>query len=136
VEDGEAVNFNALMEANVMNVEQTREQKIQMLEAHVLDLENKLSDAETAIEELKAEKAGLEDEIKDLDDYEDDEIRDEFLSRRILDPMTAEYERLADHIARGETDDALSLLADISEGAVSPAVVKMLAKAHAQESLL
>jgi uncharacterized membrane-anchored protein YhcB (DUF1043 family) len=119
-----------------MNVEQTREQKIQMLEAHVLDLENKLSDAETAIEELKAEKAGLEDEIKDLDDYEDDEIRDEFLSRRILDPMTAEYERLADHIARGETDDALSLLADISEGAVSPAVVKMLAKAHAQESLL
>lgn len=119
-----------------MNIEQTPEQKIQMLEAQVLSLENKLSDAEIAIEDLKAEKAYLEDEIKELADYEDDEIRREFLERGMSDPMDAEYRRLAEHIADGETDEALSLLADISEGAVSPAVVKMLAKAHAQESLL
>jgi chromosome segregation ATPase len=136
VEDGGELNFNARLEAIEMNIEQTPEQKIQMLEAQVLDLENKLSDAETSIEELKAEVYSLEDEIKDLDDYSDGEIRDEFLSRGMTDPMSVEYERLADHIARGETDDALSLLADISEGSVSPAVAKMLVKAHAQESLL
>lgn len=119
-----------------MNIEQTPEQKIQMLEAQVLSLENKLSDAEGAIEDLKAEKASLEEEIKDLSDYDDDEIRSEFLSRGMVDPMDAEYRRLAEHVVAGETDDALSLLAEISNGAVSPAVVKMLAKAHAQESLL
>jgi hypothetical protein len=119
-----------------VNIEQTPEQKILMLEAQVLGLENKLSDAESAIEDLKDENAGLEEEIKDLSDYEDDEIRSEFLSRGMSDPMDAEYERLADHIVRGEMDEALWLLADISEGAVSPAVTKMLAKAHAQESLL
>lgn len=119
-----------------MNIEQTPEQKISMLEAQVLGLEKKLSDAEGAIEDLKAEKAYLEGEIKDLDDYGDNEIREEFLSRGMSDPMDAEYRRLAEHIAAGETDDALSLLADISDGAVSPAVVKMLAKAHSQERLL
>ena len=119
-----------------MNIEQTPEQKISMLEARVLGLENKLSDAEGAIEDLKAEKADLEGEIKDLDEYSDKEIREEFLLRGMTDLMDAEYRRLAEHIAAGETDDALSLLADISDGAVSPAVVKMLAKAHAQERLL
>ena len=119
-----------------MNIAQTAEQKVQMLEAQVLDLEDKLSDAESAIEDLKGEKATLEEGIMELCDYSDGEIRREFLSRGFIDPVAAEYERLADHIARGETDEALSLLADISEGAVSPAVVKMLAKAHAQESFL
>jgi len=119
-----------------MNIEQTPEQKIEMLEAQVLALENKLSDAESEIDDLKAEKDALESEIKDLEDYEDDEIRSEFLSRGMSDPMDAEYRRLAEHIVDGEADEALSLLADISEGSVSPAVVKMLAKAHARESLL
>jgi len=119
-----------------MNIEQSPEQRIQMLEARVLDLENKLSDAESAVEDLKAEKADLEEEIKDLSDYEDDEIRAEFLSRGMSDPADADYHRLAEHIAAGEMDEALSLLADLSEGAVSPAVVKMLVKAHAQESFL
>ena len=119
-----------------MNIEQSHEQKILMLETQVLSLENKLSDAESDIEDLKAEKADLESEIKELSEYKDDEIRSEFLSRGMVDPMDAEYRRLAEHIVAGETDEALSLLADMSEGAVSPAVVKMLAKAHAQENLL
>lgn len=119
-----------------MNIHQTPEQRVSQLEAENLNLTNKLSDAEGQIRDLEAEKAGLEEEIKDLADYEDDEIRSEFLSRGMSDPMDAEYRRLAEHIAAGETDDALGLLADISEGAVSPAVVKMLAKAHEQEAFL
>lgn len=120
----------------IMNIAQTADQKVQILKARVLWLGSKLSGAESAIEDLKGEKAVLEESFMELCDYSDDEVRREFLSRGFIDPVIAEYERLADHIARGETNDALSLLAEISEGAVSSAVAKMLTKAHAQESLL
>lgn len=119
-----------------MNIHQTPDQRITQLEAENLGLENKLSDAESLIEDLKNEMADLENEIKDIADFNDDEIRSEFLSRSMVDPMDAEYLRLAEHIAAGEADEALSLLANISGGVVSPAVVKMLAKARTQGSLL
>lgn len=114
----------------------TEEQKITFLEAKNLALESKLSDADAKIEGLEEQIASLKDEIKDLSDYDDDEIRHEFEARQIDGPLDYEYRRLAEHIVAGETDAALSSLAEISNGSVNPAVVKMLAKAHAQEALL
>ncbi len=68
----------------------------------------------------------------DLDDFDDDEILDEFKKRRLTDDSAdwheAEVRRLAEHIAAGETDAALDLLKDISNDAFNPKVVKMLAR--------
>lgn len=67
----------------------------------------------------------------ELDDFDDDEIRDEFKRRKLGDEAADWHEqdvrRLAEHIAAGEKDDALDLLNTMTEGAFNPRVVKMLA---------
>lgn len=114
----------------------TDAQKVWALDAEVLSLQNKLSDAEAAIDDLKSENEALKADFKELWDYSDEEIREEFLSRDMTDPVEAEYRRPADHIAAGETKEALWLLRDISGGAVSPKVAMMLAEIRGQGALL
>lgn len=69
----------------------------------------------------------------DMNIWHDD---DDFISVREDNANDGDFERLADHIAKGETDDALALLEKISGGVVSASVTKMLVVARAQESLL
>ena len=114
----------------------TDAQKVWALEAEVLSLQNKLSDAEAAIEDLKAENEGLKADFTELSDYSDEEIRDEFLSRDMIDPMDREYRLLGEHIAAGETKEALWLLEEISNGAASMRVAVMLAEIRGQKALI
>lgn len=118
-----------------MNIHQTPEQRVSQLEAENLGLTNKLSDAESTIEELKGEIDDLKTEIKDIDDFGDDEIRREFEARGMVDSSEREWALLAEMIAAKETDKALDLLAELTEGSVSPAVAKMLVAGRSQEAL-
>jgi len=118
-----------------MNVHQTPEQRVSQLEAENLSLETRLSDAESEIEDLKGELAFSNEQIKDVEDFEDEEIRREFESRGMVDDAEREWSLLAEMIAAKETDQALDLLRELTEGAVSPAVVKMLASSRSQEAL-
>lgn len=118
-----------------MNIHQTPEQRILQLEAENLSLTNSLSDAEAAIEDLKEELASANEQIKDIDDFDDDEIRREFESRGMIDAAEREWRLLAEMIASGEKNRALDLLAELTEGSVSPAIARMQAANHAQGSM-
>ncbi len=115
-----------------MNIHQTAEQRVSQLDAENLSLTDKLSDAESAIEDLKAENEYLQSEIKDIDDFDDDEIRREFEARGMVDAAEREWSLLAEMIVAKETDKALDLLAELTEGAVSPAVARMLVANRSQ----
>lgn len=109
-----------------MNIHQTPEQKIFQLEAENMSLTSKLSDAEAAVDDLKIEVANLTDEIREIDDFSDEEIRREFEARGMVDDADREWRLLAEMVAAKETDKALDLLAGLTDGAVSPAIAKML----------
>lgn len=94
-----------------------------------------LSEANDEIRELRSEVKNLEGEIREIDDFSDDEIRREFLSRGMVDPIEREWRLLAEMIAANETGKALDLLAELTDGAVSPAVARMTASFHVQGGL-
>lgn len=105
------------------------------LREEIANLKAKLADANDEIRELKDEIEYLEGEIREIDDFSDEEVRREFLVREMIDPVDREWRLLAEMIAANEADKALDLVAELSKGAVSPAVAKMTASFHLQGGL-
>jgi hypothetical protein len=74
----------------------------------------------------------------DLSDFEDEDIREEFKSRRLADQGVNWPERdtrlLAEMIAAGETDNALDLLHRLANGGFSVALIKRLAPSCSQRA--
>jgi len=101
----------------------------------IASLTAKLADANDEIRELKGEAEYLKGEIREIDDFSDEEIRREFNARKMVDPADREWQLLAEMIAAKETDKALDLLVELSEGAASPAIAKMTASFHEQGGL-
>ncbi len=101
----------------------------------IASLRAKLADANDEIRDLNAEVEDLKGQIREIDDFSDEEIRREFLSRGMIDPIEREWRLLAEMIAASETEKALDLLAELSDGVVSPAVARMTASFHAHGGL-
>lgn len=101
----------------------------------IASLKAALADANDEIRDLNAEVEDLNGQIREIDDFSDDEIRREFLSRGMVDPIEREWRLLAEMIAANETGKALDLLAELTDGAVSPAVARMTASFHVQGGL-
>lgn len=101
----------------------------------IASLKARLADANDEIRDLKNEIEDVMENVREIEDFSDEEIRREFLTRRLLDPIEREWRLLAEMIAASETDKALDLLAELSDGVVSPAVAKMAASFHTQGGL-
>lgn len=105
------------------------------LREEIANLKAKLADADDKVRDLQNEAEYLKGEIREIDDFSDEEVRREFLVRGMIDPVDREWRLLAKMIAANEADKALDLVAELSKGAVSPAVAKMTASFHAQGGL-